>query len=151
MTGQEYRPFDLVVCDEAHRTTGFTASGEETKTFMKVLYNDFISSKKRLYMTATPKVFSDATTRKAEEEDAVIADMNNEAIFGPEFYRLGFGEAVERDILTDYKVLVLAVDERYVAEKFQQELASEDGQLNLEDTAKIVGCWNGLSKRAVSQ
>jgi predicted helicase len=141
--------FDLVICDEAHRTTGVTASGEESTTFMKVHDEEFISSEKRLYMTATPKVFSDATTRKAEEADAVIADMNNESIYGPEFHRLGFGEAVERDILTDYKVVVLAVDEQYVAEKFQRELAAEDNQLNLEDTAKIVGCWNGLSKRAL--
>jgi predicted helicase len=143
--------FDLIVCDEAHRTTGVTASGTESTTFLKVHDNDFISGSKRLYMTATPKVFSEAAAKKAEEADAVIADMNNESLFGPEFHRLGFGEAVERDILTDYKVLVLAVDEQYIAEKFQQELASEDGQLNLEDTAKIVGCWNGLSKRALNQ
>ena len=142
--------FDLIICDEAHRTAGVTSSGEETKTFMKVHDENFISSQKRLYMTATPKVFSDAAARKAEEQDAVLADMNDEAIYGPEFHRLGFGEAVERDILTDYKVLVLAVDEQYVAEKFQRELAAEDNQLNLEDTAKIVGCWNGLSKRGLN-
>lgn len=141
--------FDLIICDEAHRTAGVIASGEESTTFMKVHEDSFIASRKRLYMTATPKVFSDATAQKAEEQDALLADMNKEEIYGKEFHRIGFGEAVERGILTDYKVLVLAVDEQYVAEKYQRELADEDNQLNLEDTAKIVGCWNGLSKRAL--
>lgn len=143
--------FDLICCDEAHRTTGVVASGAESSHFMKVHDNSYVAGRKRLYMTATPKVFSDAAAQKAEEANAVLANMNDESIFGPEFHRLGFGEAVERNILTDYKVLVLAVDEQYVAERFQQELAADDGQLNLEDAAKIVGCWNGLKKRGVDQ
>ena len=142
--------FDLIICDEAHRTTGVTVSGSESSAFMRVHDNDFIKAKKRLYMTATPKVFSDSSKLKAEDAGAVIADMNDEETYGPELHRLGFGEAVERDILTDYKVLILAVDEQYVAEKFQKELASSENELNLEDTAKIVGCWNGLSKRGLA-
>ena len=102
-------------------------------------------------MTATPKVFSDASTKKAEEAGAVLADMGKPDLFGEEFHRLGFGEAVERGILTDYKVLVLAVDESYVAKRFQRQFADEDNSLKLEDAAKIVGCWNGLSKRSVEQ
>ena len=141
--------FDLIVCDEAHRTVGVVAKGKEASHFLRVHDESYISGKRRLYMTATPKVFADSVSQKADEEEALLANMNDDSIFGPEFHRLGFGEAVQRDILTDYKVLVLAVDEQYVADKFQRELASEDSQLNLEDTAKIVGCWNGLSKRSL--
>lgn len=143
--------FDLIICDEAHRTTGVTLSGDDESAFVKVHNQDFIKGKKRLYMTATPKVFSDASSKKAEEAGAVLADMGKPDMFGEEFHRLGFGEAVERGILTDYKVLVLAVDEAYVARRFQRQFADENNELKLEDAAKIVGCWNGLSKRSTEQ
>ena len=143
--------FDLIICDEAHRTTGQTLTGDNESVFVKVHSQDFIRGSKRLYMTATPKVFSDASTKKAEEAGVVLADMGKPDMFGEEFHRLGFGEAVERGILTDYKVLVLAVDESYVAKRFQRQFADEDNSLKLEDAAKIVGCWNGLSKRSVEQ
>lgn len=141
--------FDLIVCDEAHRTTGAALTEEDQSSFMKVHEQSFIKSKRRLYMTATPRIFADGTRQKAEEIGAVIADMNDETKFGPEFHRLGFGEAVNMNRLTDYKVLVLAVDEGMVAERFQLMMASDDFELNLEDTAKIVGTWNGLAKRSV--
>ncbi|HZK36958.1 MAG TPA: helicase-related protein, partial [Aeromicrobium sp.] len=70
-------------------------------------------------------------------------------MYGPEFHRLGFGEAVERDLLADYKVLVLAVDEEYVAKEFQQQLADDNSELSLDDASKIVGCYNGLAKRSL--
>ena len=78
-------------------------------------------------MTATPRIYDDSTKAKAGEANAVLASMDDEELYGPEFHRLGFGEAVERDLLTDYKVLVLTVDEESVARTFQQQL-SDDGQ-----------------------
>ena len=77
--------------------------------------------------------------------------MDDEEIYGPEFHRLGFGEAVERDLLTDYKVLVLAVDEESVARTFQAQLSDADNELELDDAAKLVGCWNGLAKRGKAE
>jgi predicted helicase len=67
---------------------------------------------------------------------------------GPEFHRLSFGEAVERGLLTDYKVMLLTVDQSVIASRLQQELAGVSGELMLDDAFKIVGCWNGLAKRA---
>jgi predicted helicase len=140
-------PFDLIVCDEAHRTTGVTLIDDEDESpFVKVHDADFIKGSKRLYMTATPRIFDDATKTKAGEREAVLASMDDPRLFGPEFHRLGFGEAVENDLLTDYKVLVLVVDETAVAKTFQSQL-SDDGELRLGDAAKIVGCWNGLAKK----
>lgn len=112
---------------------------------MKVHDNAYLRAAKRLYMTATPRVFGDDVRRKANEAEAVLADMDDEALFGPELHRLGFGEAVEADLLTDYKVLVLAVEENYIAENFQVALA-ESGEIRLDDAAKLIGCWNGLAK-----
>ncbi|WP_242682162.1 DEAD/DEAH box helicase [Herbiconiux sp. SYSU D00978] len=143
--------FDLIVCDEAHRSTGVTLAGEEESAFVRVHDQNYVQGKKRLYMTATPRIYADVSRTKAEEAGAVLADMDNEALFGKEFHRLGFGEAVSIGRLTDYKVLVLAVDESYVSKRFQRLLADENNELTLDDAAKIVGCWNGLSKRALTQ
>lgn len=139
--------FDLVICDEAHRTTGVTLAGDNESAFVRVHDSDFIKAARRLYMTATPRLFNDETKEKAAEHDAVLCSMDDETVYGPEFHRLGFGHAVEAGLLTDYRVIVLNVDEGHVAESFQQQLADENNELNLDDAAKIVGCWNGLAKR----
>lgn len=139
--------FDLIVCDEAHRTTGVTLSGEDESAFVRVHKPDFLAAKRRLYMTATPKIYADESKTKADEAGAEIASMDDETKFGPEFHRLGFGEAVSQGLLADYKVMVLAVDEKSVTKTFQSQLADKNKELNLDDVVKIVGCWNGLAKR----
>lgn len=50
--------FDLVICDEAHRTTGVTLKDEDDSTFVRIHDNENVKAKKRLYMTATPRLFS---------------------------------------------------------------------------------------------
>lgn len=148
--GKGIPEFDLIVCDEAHRTTGVTLAGEEESAFVRVHNQDYIKGKRRLYMTATPRIYADASRSKAEEAGAVLTDMDSPEFFGEEFHRLGFGEAVAMGRLTDYKVLVLAVDETYISTRFQRLLADENNELTLDDAAKIVGCWNGLSKRSLT-
>ncbi|MBD7937027.1 DEAD/DEAH box helicase [Cytobacillus sp. Sa5YUA1] len=138
--------FDLVVCDEAHRTTGATELNKEASAFTKVHSDDNIKANKRLYQTATPRVYGEDAKKKAEEMSVLIADMSDPEIYGEEFYRIGFGDAIRKDILTDYKVMVLAVDEEVIARRFQQMLARES-ELEFDDVTKIIGCWNGLVKR----
>ena len=105
--------FDLIICDEAHRTTGVTIAGEDDSHFVKVHDQDFIKAKKRLYMTATPRLFSDNAKTEAKESDATLCSMDDVNLYGEEFHRLGFSEAVSNGLLSDYKVMVLAVDEKY--------------------------------------
>lgn len=138
--------FDLIVCDEAHRTTGVILEEGDESNFVKVHDGSFIHAAKRLYMTATPRIFSDSSKSQAEENDAVVCSMDDPKLYGKELHRLGFGEAVGSGLLADYKVMVLAVDEKFVSKTFQSQLAVE-GELNLDDVVKITGCWNGLSKR----
>jgi hypothetical protein len=97
-------------------------------------------------MTATPRVYKPAAKIDAVEADVVVASMDDPKVFGPELYRLGFGEAVTHGLLADYRVLILTVAEDAISESFQN-LLSSDGDLNLPDIAKIVGCLAGLSKR----
>lgn len=141
--------FDLVICDEAHRTTGISQPGSDDSAFVRVHNTEFLAAKKRLYMTATPRVYVEDSKAKAAKDGIVTYSMDDEHTFGPEFHHLGFGRAVEMGHLSDYKVLILAVDEESVATSFQDLLARE-GDMNLDDVARIVGCWNGLSKRGVN-
>ncbi|MEE1651070.1 type ISP restriction/modification enzyme [Brachybacterium sp. J144] len=143
-------PFDLIVCDEAHRTTGETLAGAEESAFVRVHDDSYLKASKRLYMTATPRIYDDASKAKAGKAQAVLASMDDEDVYGPEFYRLGFGEAVGLGMLTDYKVLILTVNQEAVNEAMQDAFA-RDGELTLDDATRLVGCWNGLAKRGDSE
>lgn len=148
--------FDLVICDEAHRTTGVTLADADESHFVRIHDADYIEADKRLYMTATPRIYMDSAKSKAKEADAELCSMDDEEKFGREFHRLGFGEAIGHELLADYKVLVLAVDEKFVSKTFQKELAAAGKAKGKEyddyfsDLVKITGCWNGLAKRMVS-
>ncbi len=142
--------FDLVICDEAHRTTGASFDGEDESTFVKIHAADYIKASKRLYMTATPRIYSDNAEAKAEQENATLYGMNNEAVFGKELFVITFSEAVKRKLLVDYKVIVLAVEEAHVSRRIQTLLASDDNNLKVDDAAKIIGCWKALSKQGLS-
>lgn len=137
--------FDLVICDEAHRTTGVTMEGEDASNFVRIHDADYIKADKRLYMTATPRLFDDNVKGKAAEHSAELASMDDEAIYGPEFHRLGFGEAVEKGLLTDYKVLVMTVDEDVAAEVMGR---GDTKDINLTLASAMIGAWNGLAKRS---
>ncbi|HMR13324.1 MAG TPA: DEAD/DEAH box helicase family protein, partial [Arachnia sp.] len=142
------RPFDLILCDEAHRTTGVKLPGTtDESAFVRVHDNSYLPATRRLYMTATPRIYGEAVKQKATEASAIITSMDDEAVFGPEFHRLGFGDAVEQRLLTDYKVMVLVVEGDAIADPLQASLADDNVELTLDDAAKIVGCWNGLAKR----
>lgn len=138
--------FDLVVADEAHRTTGVTLAGEENSAFTRIHDENYIKADKRIYMTATPRVYGDSAKAKANAADAWLASMDDRDTYGAEFYRLGFHEAVNRDLLTDYKVLVLYVNEDAVAAAFQQQLSDSNHELKLDEATRIVGCLNAFAK-----
>lgn len=143
--------FDLVVCDEAHRTAGYTAPGEDHSAFVRVHDNTNIKANKRLYMTATPRIYAEASKSKAEENDVQVFSMDDAATFGPVFHQLRFDEAVRRDLLSDYKVLVIAVDELHVSRVLNRRIADSGDELKLDDAVKIVGCWNGLGKHVAAE
>jgi predicted helicase len=104
-------PFDLVICDEAHRTTGASFEGDSGSNFVKIHDNAFIKAAKRLYMTATPRIYGDMAKATAEKDNTVLYDMNNEAQFGRQLHVITFSEAVQLKLLTDFKVIVLTTDE----------------------------------------
>lgn len=142
--------FDLVICDEAHRTTGAAFDGEDESAFVKIHDAEYIRANKRLYMTATPRIYSELAQAKAEQEKATLFGMNNQAVFGKELFVITFSEAVQRKLLVDYKVIVLAVEEQHINRRLQKLLSDDDNQLKVDDAAKIIGCWKALSKQGLT-
>ena len=138
--------FDMIICDEAHRTTGATFADAEESNFVKVHDNNFLQAKKRMYMTATPRLYSESSKKKAEEGAVEICSMDDPKLYGEEMYRIGFGEAVEKQLLSDYKVLVLTIDPMAMTESLQPSLATDSGEVLSDDQAKLIGCFNALSK-----
>ena len=139
--------FNLVICDEAHRTTGVEA-GEEKNGKTKGNYftriNDlhYVRAEKRLYMTATPRIYSEKIKGKAKKHDVEIHSMDNEKVFGKEIYRLDFSSAIEKKLLADYKVIILSIDEQYMSDTIQEALTDTD--LKLADASRLVGCYKAL-------
>jgi predicted helicase len=144
--GSPLGEFDLVICDEAHRTTGVTLADEAESAFVRIHDNEFIRAKKRLYMTATPRLYSDDSKSKAAQSSAVLCSMDDEKLYGQEIYRIGFGEAVEKGLLTDYKVLILTVSENDISPALQKSIADSNTEIKTDDAAKLIGCVNALSK-----
>lgn len=138
---------DLIICDEAHRTTGATFDGDEESAFVRVHDNSYIAASKRLYMTATPRIYGE----KAKETAGVeLYSMNNPEHYGKELYVINFSEAVSRGLLVDYKVVVLAIEEGHINRRMQEMLKSENNDLKVDDAAKIIGCWKALSKQGLT-
>ncbi len=152
---------DLVICDEAHRTVGamYSSNERDDKNAFTLCHSDGnIKAKKRLYMTATPKVYSESSKAKAKEKDNVIYSMDDEEIFGEEIYTLNFERAIALDLLTDYKVMILAVRKENlsgVTNSVNQKISQLEAEgtkldkklINNEFVCKIVGTHKGLAKQ----
>ena len=152
------REVDLIICDEAHRTTGAILKSREESSFTKIHNNDFIKAKKRLYMTATPRLYRESVKVKAKENEDVdlLCSMDDTEIYGEEFHRLSFNEAVSNELLTDYKVLVLTVSEDDIPKEIRDQIKeryveakdeNKESELQFDDATKLIGCINRLSKR----
>ncbi|MGN8526758.1 type ISP restriction/modification enzyme [Helicobacter pylori] len=152
---------DLIICDEAHRTVGamYSSNERDDKNAFTLCHSDEnIKAKKRLYMTATPKVYSESSKAKAKEKDNVIYSMDDAEIFGEEIHTLNFSKAIALDLLTDYKVIILAVRKENLSgvtnsvNKKISQLEAKGTKLdkkliNNEFVCKIVGTHKGLAKQ----
>ena len=144
--------FDLVVCDEAHRTTGVEdpvskrKDDQKVSPFRLVHDKDSIHAHKRLYATATPRLYTESARGRAADRNLDIYSMDDESVYGPEFYKMAFSQAIEGGWLTDYKVIILTLKSDQVSEALGNLLAAEqDSGLNLDDAVKLLGCWDALA------
>lgn len=142
-----FSEFDLIICDEAHRTTGYTEAGMDDSAFVKVHDGDFIKSKKRLYMTATPRLYNVDVKSQAAKQDVPLWSMDDEQHFGKEIHCIGFGEAVEKGLLTDYKVIILTLNDKDVPVAVQNMISNGEAEIKTDDLTKLIGTVNALSKQ----
>lgn len=145
-TNGAYGIFDFIICDEAHRTTGVKIADRDESNFTKIHSDDNVQGRKRLYMTATPRLYGESAKIKASEKDCILCSMDDKALYGEEFYRVNFSYAVQNGLLTDYKVLVLTVSEDDVPDNIKRDITNSITELNFDDTSKLIGVINGLSK-----
>ncbi|EAJ6838912.1 DEAD/DEAH box helicase, partial [Campylobacter coli] len=147
---------DLIICDEAHRSVGNLYSGKEKdklNTFTLCHSDENINTKKRIYMSATPKIYSSSQKSKALENDNEVFSMDDEEIFGNEIYSINFREAVEKDLLTDYKVIILAIKQEGIANiantaiaKLKDEKNVDEKYVDIDFVSKIIGTHKGLAR-----
>jgi len=140
--------FDLAVCDEAHRTTGIHESAAGGSAFTLIHSEERVWADRRLYMTATPRVYTTALKARVRKhaKDFDVYSMDDDDVYGPEFYRLSFGDAVDGGFLSDYRVAVIAVDEDSMRAPFEMlDVGDDRWPVNLHDAVKIVGCWDALA------
>jgi len=129
--------FDLVIADEAHRCTG-----ERDKAFSTILDQTKIRAKKRLFATATPRTYSANLKKNASERGVNVTGMDDESVFGSVFHTLTFGEAIEAELLTDYQVVIIGVDQPMVAKWIENRelFQTEAGEVvDAESLASQIG------------
>ncbi len=132
--------FDLVVADEAHRCAG-KVGGD----FTAVLDNAQIRSAKRLFATATPRTYSSTVHKAAEDRGVEVVGMDNAALFGEVLYALPFGKAIEQKLLTDYRVVIIGVDDPTIAQWIaNRELVSTG--TGIETDSESLAAQIGLLK-----
>ncbi|OOV35488.1 hypothetical protein BV53_03755 [Candidatus Synechococcus spongiarum LMB bulk15N] len=137
--------FDLAIADEAHRTAGALVPGEDPSPFVLIHDNTRLRADRRLYMTATPKVYAERARSRAGEFAATLCSMDDEERYGPVLHETRFGDAVDRGLLSDYRVIVLTVPESLAAGIKIRNLA-EGKTLTIDEQGKMIGCLRALAK-----
>ena len=114
--------FDLVLCDEAHRTTGVDKSTVKGKSSgFQAVHNDLLTTK-RLYMTATEKIYNKASMQALKAKGIEVIDMSDGKIYGPLFHKLKFKDAIEADMLCDYRVIAMGIGQDHLREGLRNQL-----------------------------
>ncbi|MDR2526551.1 MAG: DEAD/DEAH box helicase family protein, partial [Rickettsiales bacterium] len=143
--------FDIVFCDEAHRTARLDEKDREQSFFTKIHDNNYIKANKRIYMTATPKVYGENATKKLDE-DSILYSMDNEKYYGKEFYKYSFSKAIRDEQLSDYKVIILTLDENeHIFKKVREDYdiiypQIQNRNFKFDDIIKIIGAIKGILK-----
>ena len=154
------QPFDLAIADEAHRTTGASLVGDSSVGAKKVDFQEFhdderLHARKRLYMTATPRIYTERSKSKLLARGIDVIDMGDRAIYGPELYLLPFKKAVENRMLSDYRVIVLGVSQASVTPGLRRRLERLDASTSAtkapttNDMTRVLGvslAVNGVTK-----
>lgn len=111
----------IVIIDEAHRS-----SGSRNKQWAAIHQDSAIPAQRRLYMTATPRVWGleDPTSKRRKKPTGLgiaetLASMDDPTIYGPVVYQLGLADAIDRGILANYRIVVPVINDDELREVLQ--------------------------------
>ena len=127
------------------RTASIKVIDDEEAAFTRIHNNEYVKGKKRLYMTATPKVYGTAAREQENNKEAVLYSMDDVNVFGPVFHTMNFEKAVKMGCLVDYKVIILVGD----ANTFRS--AEEADQFSDNHASRVVGAWKALNKYGIRE
>jgi superfamily II DNA or RNA helicase len=133
------RKFDLVIADEAHRLAGTV-----DKEYGSVLQKNALPSKHYLFMTATPRIFTANVQKTASERGVEVYSMDDESIFGKQLHNYSFADAIRDGVLTDYRVVVVGVDDPMLVDMIEQRELVRAGDIDTD--AKTLASHIGLAK-----
>ncbi|MEW2417899.1 Helicase associated domain protein [Streptomyces sp. NPDC046866] len=126
--GAPMQPFDLVVVDEAHRT-----SGSLGKAWAAIHWQSEIPAARRLYFTATPRIWQERPPSRDVREGArdrlpaeLACSMDDESVFGPIVYELDLADAISLGLLARYQILVVEVRDPVAARLSGPEAREEE-------------------------
>lgn len=132
--------FDLTFCDEAHKTAGVGKN-----KFSLVHDNNLVPSKYRLYATATPRIVKETLKKKLGDDLKYAYDMNDPNTFGHEFHRMTFKDAIEQDILVDYKIVAIGVNSDELKDYIEQR-RFVDKKLSIDELANNYALEHVMKK-----
>ncbi|MFA4919901.1 MAG: Helicase associated domain protein [Thermodesulfovibrionales bacterium] len=135
--------FDVAIFDEAHRTTGTSVGIWNT-----ALDDKKVPIKKRIFMTATPRICLPHIIKKAQANDVLICSMDDEKIYGKPFYEMTFGNAIEEQLITDYKVIVISVTDSEVKNIIKNSgniIVDKDHEWDAKGFAKRIALVKGIA------
>lgn len=128
---------------KAKRSASIKVIDDEEAAFTRIHNNEYVKGKKRLYMTATPKVYGTAAREQENNKEAVLYSMDDVNVFGPVFHTMNFEKAVKMGCLVDYKVIILVGD----ANTFRS--AEEADKFSDNHASRVVGAWKALNKYGI--
>ncbi len=134
--------FDTAIFDEAHRTAGTQAS-----IWSLALDDKNVPIKRRLFMTATPRIYAPHITKKAKDEDVLLCSMDDHTVYGETIYKISFGQAIERDLITDYKVVVICITDaeiRTLVKKGSRVITTDNQEWDAKALAKRLALAKAL-------
>jgi superfamily II DNA or RNA helicase len=129
---------DFVIADEAHRLAGKV--GREFASFL----DPKMPVSKRLFMTATPRVYANSIKKMSESLDIQILSMDDKEMFGEILFRYSFSKAISEGILSDYRVVVIGIDDISTKDLFNKRALVKAGVV--ETDSESLALHVALSK-----
>ena len=109
-----------------------------------VVLNNKFPTKNKLFMTAAPRIIPYGIKKAAEQRELNLISMDDQSLFGNIIYELTFGDAIEKKLLADYKIVVTGISNNELNKK--EFVKYKDKTIDIATFAKAVTLKKVLKK-----